>query len=354
MANRPILDFRPTYLLYGDEIAAAVTGVLRSGMLLQGRYVQECEHSLAHLTAKRFALLFSSGTAAIESVMSYDARDVVTPTINFVSVPYVASKLGRRVRLRPRVRPLGGPMAGLAETDHAQRWQVALAGQAGDDYVQSVGPDDIEDASQCFMTITPHGMVGTFGLAGVYSFTFNKFVTAGEGGCVVTDDQELSEYLLRYRDFGRRDRRAERPVDHVGYNYRLSEVNAAMLAVQLRHAHETRERMKQLHETYAAGLAAAGLEIVTDDNDNYTRVIVRVNDRGVMRRTLAENYGIATPAPIMDYSITEVSGFSGSAEEGWDKLMCLPFWHGLTEEQISYVSSSVARLQADLVTGSPG
>jgi hypothetical protein len=53
----------------------------------------------------------------------------------------------------------------------------------------------------------------------------------------------------------------------------------------------------------------------------------------------------------MDYSIAEGSGFSGRAEEGWDKLLCLPFWFGLTDDDISYVSCSAARVQADLTTG---
>jgi dTDP-4-amino-4,6-dideoxygalactose transaminase len=348
--NRPLLDFRPSYLMYADEVATAVNGVLRSGMVLQGRYVRECEHQLSQLTGARFALLFSSATTAIESLMSYRGGDIVTPAINFVSVPYLARKLGRQVRLCPRTRPLGGPMADPGGAGPGQRWQVALAGQAGDDYVRSVGQEDFEDASQCFMTLTPQGMVGTFGLAGVYSFTFNKFVTAGEGGCVVTNDRELFEYLSRYRDFGRLHTR-DRPIGNVGYNYRLSEISAAMLSVQLHHAHEIREHMKELHGKYAARLADTGLAIVADDSDNYTRVIVRADDVGRMRRELAANYGIATPTPIMDYSIAEGNGFSGRAEEGWDKLMCLPFWHGLTDEDISYVSVSTARVLAGTMTG---
>jgi dTDP-4-amino-4,6-dideoxygalactose transaminase len=357
MTRRSVLDFRPSYLRYAGEVAAVVSCVLSSGALLQGAWVRRCEDQLAGLTGKRHALLFSSATTAIESVMSYGAGEVVTPTINFVSVPYTARKLGRGVRLLPRTRPLSGPMDHHGQPPgEGQQWHVALAGQAGDDYVRSVGPADIEDASQCFMTMTPAGMVGTFGLAGIYSFTFNKFATSGEGGCVVTDDDDLHEFLYRQRDFGRSPAAglAGRPVDHVGYNYRVAEVNAAMLSVQLDHAEETRDHFRGLHERYAAELRLAGLAPVTDDHDNYTRVVVRVPAVAQTRQWLAARYGISTPTPIMDYSMAESSGFAGRAEEGWDELLCLPFWYGLTHDDIRYVADSLARvLSASMAPGTP-
>lgn len=347
MDRRPVTDFRPSYLMFADEVAQAVSGVIASGRVLQGDYVERCEAALAELTGKRYALLFSNGTTAIEALMAQDEGPVGTPTVNFVSVPYVARRLGREVVLRPRTRPLSGPMAEAADPLPAgtQRWHVALAGQAGADYVGSVGPEDIEDASQCFLTRTPKGMVGTLGRAGVYSFTFNKALTAGEGGCVVTDDAGLQEKLRRYRDFGRLDRRAvpaERPIDHLGYNHRLSELHAAMLEVQLRHADEISAHMAGLHTAYRDQLRRVGLELVTDDYDNHTRAVLRVGDVPGVRQRLRTGFGIATPTPIMDFSMAEADWLDGRAEPGWDRLLCLPFWYGLGEEDLAYVADSLA------------
>jgi dTDP-4-amino-4,6-dideoxygalactose transaminase len=347
-AKRVVADFRPSYLMYAKQVADGVGRVLDSGAVRQGTWVRRCEEQIAQLTGKRFALMFSSATTAIESVMSYGSEDVVTPTINFVSVPYTARKVGRKVWLVPRTRPLSGPMDQSSLPGHAQRWHVALAGQAGDDYIRSVGPDDVEDASQAFMTMTPRRMVGTFGWAGIYSFTFNKFATAGEGGCVVTDDAALHEFLQRQRDFGNCDADGpeRRPVDHVGYNYRLTEIGAAVLSVQLDHVEETRGCMRDLHEDYAASLSRAGLGVVTDDHDNYTRMLIRVPDVAQTRHTLLTSYGISTPSPIMDYSIASANGFAGVAEEGWDMIMCLPFWYGLSSDDITYVTDCLARILA--------
>jgi dTDP-4-amino-4,6-dideoxygalactose transaminase len=342
--HRPVIDFRPSYLLYVDEAIESVAAVLRSGRVLQGEVVGQCEERIATMAGKRSAVLFSSATSAIEATMAYDRRDVDTATVNFVSVPYLARKLGRDLRLHARSRPLSGPLTGFERAPGRRVWHAALAGQASADYVASVDPDDIEDASQCFLTSTPRGMVGTFGHAGIYSFTFNKFATSGEGGVVVTDDPDLVTHLCRYRNFGRSDSRAKAaaPVDHPGFNHRMSEVNAALLLVQLEHAKETSRLLGDRHDLYRAELARVGIPLRTDDYDNHTRAVVEVPDVAAVRRLLADRFRIATPTPIMDYSMTDAAGFNGPAEPGWNRLLCLPFWHGLTAEDIENVAKSLA------------
>jgi dTDP-4-amino-4,6-dideoxygalactose transaminase len=352
VGKRAVVNFRPPYLLYRDEVVRAVTGVLDSGQVLQGEHVRHCERLLTGLTGKRHAVLFSSATTAIEALVAHDDAAVVTPTVNFVSLPYAARKFARPVHLMRRSRPLSGAMLGGPRGEGVRRWPVALAGQAGVDYERSVGAADIEDASQCFLTMTSRGMVGALGWAGVFSFTFNKAVTAGEGGCVVTDDDELADRLARYRDFGRSPSAAvpDRPIDRVGFNYRMSELHAAMLGVQLTHAHQIAAHMGRLWKQYEEALGEVGITPVSDAYDNYSRLIVRVPDGGsdvaTVRRTLAVEHGIATPTPIMDYSLAESAGFAGDEEPGWNRLLCLPFWFGLDSADLVYVAEALAQVLA--------
>jgi len=91
----------------------------------------------------------------------------------------------------------------------------------------------IEDAAHAHGSMWKGKRAGTFGKAGCFSFQESKTITAGEGGIILTDDEELAKRARSYRSNGRKEGRPGYEHHRLGWNYRLTEFQAAILLAQL-------------------------------------------------------------------------------------------------------------------------
>jgi len=269
----------PGYELWGADERREVEEVLETGILMRygfdgpraGRWkAKELEAELCRRTGARHAQVVSSGTAALTTglaALGVGAGDeVVMPTFTFVAsfeavlsvgaVPVLAdvddtltlSPAAARAALTPRTKVvmpvhMCGAMADVGSLQ-------ALCDEKGlwlfEDACQAVGGSYRGRA------------LGTIGKAGCFSFDFVKTITCGEGGAVVTDDEEVWRRCDQYSDHGHDHLGADRGADlHpiLGYNFRISELHAAVGLAQVRRLPEFVAAQRRHKEALRAALA---------------------------------------------------------------------------------------------------
>ena len=241
----------PPWPVLGDDDVAAVTDVLRSGKLTQltGHHVAAFEEAFASWQGVRHCVATSSGTTAIHTVLVAlgvgPGAEVIVPAHTFIaSAMPVLHQRARPVFADVDARTFCISPESVAEriTERTKAIiAVHLNGHPADldallTLAKPQGIAVIEDAAQAHGALYKGQKVGRIGLAGCFSFWEDKIVTTGgEGGCAITNDDELAERMRRIRHHGERPVEGERSYYHaeLGYNYRMSSMQAATGLIQL-------------------------------------------------------------------------------------------------------------------------
>jgi len=214
----------------------------------------------------------------------------------------------------------------------------------------------IEDSCEALGAEYKGRQAGTLGDYGVFAFYPNKQITTGEGGMIVTDDDEAADLMRSLRNQGRAVGDTWLQHTHLGYNYRLDEMSAAMGMAQMRRLDELLTKREQVAAWYEARLSEIpGVEVPIVEpyttRMSWFVYVVRFDpkiDRGAVADRLGEKGVPARPyflpihlQPYMaerfgwregDFPVTEDLGRRGLA---------LPFSGVMTEEQVEYVCRSV-------------
>jgi len=233
-------------LIDNDDIEA-VTKALRSSHLTQGAIHQEFENEIAKFTNAKYALVFNSATSALHA--AYDAiglsKDdaIITSPISFVATSNMATALGAKpifsdIMLNGNIDPRFIERAITPKTKALV--PVHFAGTICDmekilDIAKKHDLKVIEDAAHAFGSSVNGKSAGTFGDIGVFSFHAIKPITTGEGGAIVTDSEELYEKMKLFRSHGVVKKKLyNSDMQSMGYNYRMSDINAALGLSQLK------------------------------------------------------------------------------------------------------------------------
>ncbi|MGH7318230.1 MAG: DegT/DnrJ/EryC1/StrS family aminotransferase [Candidatus Rokuibacteriota bacterium] len=251
---------------------AAVLEVLRSGWVAQGPRVAEFETALAMYTDARFAVATTSCTTALHLILAglgIGAGDeVIVPAFTFVATANVVECAGAT----PVFADIDPRTFNLAVEDLDRRVSartralvvVHLFGLSADlDPILALGRRHglvvLEDAACALGTRYHNRHAGTGGTAGAFSFHPRKVITTGEGGAVTTDDPVLAERLQVLRNHGGRVSDLERhrtgaftlpEYDEVGFNYRMTDLQAALGIVQLAKADRLIAARQRLAQRY--------------------------------------------------------------------------------------------------------
>ncbi|MBN1461786.1 MAG: DegT/DnrJ/EryC1/StrS family aminotransferase [Armatimonadetes bacterium] len=249
------------------EDCDAVSAVLRTGNLVQGTRVSEFEQSITGICGSSHAIAASSGTAALHLALlalGIGSGDTVfVPAYSFPATANVVLLCGAQVRfvdidpdtfcMDPEAlrTVMSYTSTACAPTGRTVIMPVHAFGQCApmEDICRiavDTGAAIVEDAA-CALGSTRNGVpAGTWGVMGCFSFHPRKILTTGEGGAVVTNDPRLAESIDLLRNHGMR--RSEQRMQSVrpGFNYRMSDVEAALGLVQA-HRFETmlEERREQ-------------------------------------------------------------------------------------------------------------
>jgi dTDP-4-amino-4,6-dideoxygalactose transaminase len=229
--------------LVGEEEVQAVREVLLSGMYVSGRRVQEFEEAFAEFVAVKHAVAVSSGTAALQLALMAmgigQGDEVIVPSLTFFASATAVLHAGAKPVFADIDDDycLDPDSTGRQLTTRTKAIiPVHYLGQAAKmdmlcDIAEKHGLSIVEDCAQSIGTRFRGRVTGSIGRAGAFSFFATKNMTTGEGGMITTDDDQVAEKARLMRSHGMTGRD-----DHVilGYNYRMTEMEAAIGAIQLR------------------------------------------------------------------------------------------------------------------------
>jgi len=246
-----------------EDAIQMVADVLRSGNLIQGRYVREFEEEIQHYLGIKHAVSVSSGTAALHlALVALGIKrgdEVIIPAFTYPATANVVEIVGAKpvivdISLKDFcIDPQA--MAGAVTSKTKVLMPVHEFGQAADmrpviALARKHGLSVIEDAACAFGTEYNGKKAGTLGRIGCFSFHPRKAITTGEGGAVVTDDSVLAEKIRSLRNHGSVINLNKIDFKYAGLNYRMTEFQAVLGLSQLRHIEELIRRRMDLADLY--------------------------------------------------------------------------------------------------------
>jgi perosamine synthetase len=358
----------------------AVVDVLSTNTLSIGPKVVEFEKMVAKLTKRRHGIAVSSGTAGLHCAMIAagikPGDEVITTPFSFVAsancilfvdskpvfvdvdpltmnmdVSKVQAAITPKTRAIVAVEAFGHP-GGMVELEQiAQKNELIL----------------IEDSCEGFGGLAGQRPIGSFGRAGIFGFYPNKQITTGEGGMIVTDDDTLANSCRALRNQGREGMNWLAH-ERLGYNYRLSELAAALGVAQCERLDEILEGRRRVAHDYIRRLMTNRYlilpTIAEQDMMSWFVFVVRLNDlfesgdRDLIIQDLrAAGIGcnIYFPPIHLQPYMVEKFGFKGGdfpvCEYVANRTIALPFFTKMTRYQIDRVCDTLEKILERALVG---
>jgi perosamine synthetase len=244
----------------------AVTAYMRSGgWLTEFEKTRELEKMISNFLGIKHAVVVTNGTVglylALLALGVGRGDSVVVPNYTMIASPNSVRWACADVILADTERDtlcLDTNLAKLARNTKALMY-VSINGRSGSmDDVTSFCKENglflIEDACQAFGSKWRGKKLGTFGDVGVFSLSPHKIITTGQGGVVVTDDDEIYERLLKLKDFSRVSPGVDAHTG-IGFNFKFTDLQAVIGIEQMRNIEWRMNRKKWLYRQYQDGLA---------------------------------------------------------------------------------------------------
>ena len=345
------------------QILEWIDEALRTGALTLGKHGQAFEAAFAQVVGTRYAVAVQSGTSALEIILrslGVEGHDVVVPTNTFFATPAAVIHAGGRPRFadidRATMALSVGTVAAAVTPATVGVVLVHIGGLVSPDtpkiaaWCRERGLFVVEDAAHAHGSDLEGRMAGTFGKAAAFSFYPTKVITAGEGGMIVTDDAGIRDQALQYRDQGKEGFLTNFHA-RMGYNWRLSELHAAVGLSQLGRLEQFVAERRRVAEVYTGRLAGVdGIEpLLPDDRSgsNFYKYVALLDsdvDRLVLKRTLKERFKVSLSGEVYETPCHRQPVFGSwargdlpVAEDMCRRHVCLPIYPGLTEAEIDQV-----------------
>jgi perosamine synthetase len=355
----------------GEREEKLALEALRSGWLSLGPMVDRFEQALAGRVGASHVAAVSSGTAGLHlsvRLAGVGAGDeVVTTPFSFVASANCILYEGATpvfVDVDPRTLNLDPTAVKAAITEKTRAvLAVDIFGYPAElDDLRALGDERglalIEDACEALGAEYHRRRVGSFGHPTVFAFYPNKQMTTGEGGAVAVSEEEEWELLKSLSNQGRVDSGEWLTHGHLGFNYRLDELSAAVGIAQLERLDEILERRSAVAARYAELMGELdGVELPAPDDDDHVRswfvyvvLLDEALDRDMVMARLAED-GIASKPylpcihlqPYWRERFGTSEGMFPVAESASRRSLALPFHTQLMAGDQERVAEAVAR-----------
>lgn len=365
-----------------DDIDAVVE-TLKGNLITCGPKVAELEQQLCSVTGAKYAVVVSNGTAALHlAAMAAGLKageEAIVSPITFAASANCVLYCGAKpvfADINPETYNID-PDAIRKLITPATRAIVAVdfTGQAVElEEIRQICEEHhlvlIEDAAHAIGTKYKGKPVGSIADMTCFSFHPVKTVTAGEGGAVTTNDEQLYRRLLRLRTHGitRNQEEMVHPTDamwyneqvELGYNYRMTDFQAALLCSQLRKLPKFSARRKEIVERYDKAFADMPEIIVQKEipESETTRhlYVLRLNLEKLTcdRRQFFDALYAENTCPQVHYlpvywhSYYEKLGYRRgicpNAEKLYEEIMSIPLYYGLSDEDVEDVIRAVKKV----------
>ena len=383
--GKPVRD---TPLGYGrqyvdeDDIARVVE-VLRSPYLTTGPGIQKLEEKLCRLTGAKYAVAVSNGTAALHiaclaaGITSGD--EVITTPITFAASANCALYCGANpvfADINPETYNIS-PEAIRGKITEKTKAVIAVdfTGQAVEfDAIRKICDEHnlvlIEDGAHSIGTKYNGKAVGSLADMTIFSFHPVKTVTAGEGGAVLTNSKELYDRLCLFRSHGitRDESLMEHPTGEgwyyeqvaLGYNYRMTDFQAALLSSQLDKLEMFSKRRKEIVSAYDAAFSkipevSVQKEIPESDTTRHLYILrfylsmLSATRREIFEALSAENIKCNVHyIPVYYHPYYQRLGYEKGlcpkAESLYEEMITLPLFYSMTDDDVSDVIAAVEKV----------
>jgi perosamine synthetase len=344
----------------GDQEIEAVAAVLRGGMLAQGRRVAELEDAWADRVGVRHAVAVSNGTVALMAILAGlgmgPGDEVITVAHTFAATANAILSTGATpvfVDIEPDTYLIDAARLEAAVTPRTRAViPVHLYGLVADmDMVMAIadrhGLAVVEDACQAHLATFRGRAAGSFG-HGAFSLYATKNMTTAEGGFITTDDDRLADWLRLYRNQGMR---ARYQFEVLGYNFRLTDVAAAMGLVQLGKLDRNTARRQEIASAYDEAFADLPVETPVTPADRrhvfhqYTLAVGESRD-GILATLRDRGVGadVYYPIPVHRQAYIQERGLHADlpvTDRAAATTLALPIFPGLTDEEQATVIEAV-------------
>jgi dTDP-4-amino-4,6-dideoxygalactose transaminase len=339
----------------------------RREFLTLGRYGDELEEAFASYHGNRYAVAVNSGTAALEvilRVVGVSGGEVIVPTNTFAATAFAVLHAGARPVFADCGVDLILDPADVASriTSRTRAVVVVHIGGLISPVVEQLrdicaGRDIclVEDAAHAHGSRLDGAAAGSWGSAAAYSFFSTKVMTTGEGGMVVTEDQDMAAMARLLRDQAKVGNANLHEI--AGYNWRMSELHAILGLSQVARLEEFVTQRQRVARVYDSVLRERceqlrPLEIPPQAECNYYKYVVLVEGDEPQRiqREMSERYGISMGGFVYEVPCHEQPVFAEfgrplpNAERLCRSHICPPIYPSLTSEQAHRVAEALCEV----------
>jgi len=337
--------------------------VVESTYVTEHALTAEFEARIRELTGARHAIAMANGTVALYCCLKAldigPGDEVIVPDMTFIATANAAIMAGATpvfCDIRPDTFCIDVKQANGLTTSHTKAIiPVHLYGQSADmDAVQAFAATHslkvIEDAAQGVGVRFKERHTGTFGDCGILSFYGNKTITCGEGGVILTDDDELARICYRLKNHGR-DTKGIFVHEHIGFNFAFTEMQAAIGIAQMNKLDRIIARKQAIRDRYVAELQGLPrfqqvfidercepvfwfTSFLSEDSDALTGFL---QDRGIQTRRFFYPLHLQ---PCYQ-GILEIQGDFAVSESVYQRSISLPSSYLLTDEEQGMVIQAI-------------
>lgn len=385
LGGKPVRD---TKIFYGhqyidDADISAVVNVLKSDYLTCGPEIEKLEKKLCELTGAKYAVLVSNGTAALHAACfaaGVGAGDeVIVPPITFAASSNCVLYCGAS----PVFADINSETYNISPKEIAEKATektkavvaVDFTGQAVElDEIKSICREKnmvlIEDAAHSVGTLYNGVPIGSIADLTTFSFHPVKTVTGGEGGAVLTNNQQYYERLLLFRSHGitRNTALMDKEPDgdwyyqqvDLGYNYRMTDMQAALVSSQLDKLSLFKKRRKEIVDKYNSAFAEipeviVQKEIPESDTARHLYILqfdlskLSVGRKQIFDALKAENICCNVhyiPIYYFPYyrKLGYKKGICPNAEKLYEQIISLPLYYSMTDYDVESVIEAVKKV----------
>ena len=354
-----------------DQDIAEVVRVLKSGMLVQGAEVEQLEQTIASLIGVRNCIAVSNGTATMHLCLIArgigPGDEVIVPAFSYVATANVVELTGAKpvfvdidmatfnidvAKIEAAISPRTKAIIPVHE--------FGLAADIG--AIKAIAVKHslyiIEDAACALGAKECNEFVGSFGAAGSFSLHPRKAITTGEGGLITTNDDQLAIQLRQLRNHGIQYDHGKMDFVVAGYNYRMTNFQAALACSQLKRLQHIITYKNELAEVYYNEIknplvtlpvvpnnklhSWQTFHLLLDDSIDQFTVISQLKENGI-----GTNYG-AQCIPFQTfyaakYQLSSAALFP-NALKAFTNGLAIPIYEKMTKEDIKRVSHSINKI----------
>ncbi|MDO9224759.1 MAG: DegT/DnrJ/EryC1/StrS family aminotransferase [Pseudomonadota bacterium] len=358
--------------LVGQDEIDAVVRVLQSGMLAQGPEVAAFEKAFADYCGVKHAVAMNSGTAAIHAMLAAlgigPDDEVITTPFTFVATASPVLMCGARpifVDIDPATFNLDPESVRAAITPRTKAiLAVHLFGLPADwarlqEIADQHGLPLLEDACQAVGAKWQDRRAGALGRMGAFSTYATKNLSTGEGGLLTTDDDELADFARRFRHHGQ-PAGTRYVYAHLGYNYRMTDMSAAIGRCQLEKIEAWNTRRREIGARYNAAFAGVPCLAVPEAAAGYEHVYhlysLRIQgDRQKFQDALTAKgvgNGVYYPIPLYRTALFEGMGWRPEdfpvCEQVAAEIVSIPCHPALSDEDVQQVITAVVAATGEM------